>query len=932
MTSNDISLEILQQLNQEFAIKEADFYSTIKNLHQHEDQLNAEMESLKVELIGRNENTQTKIAEITHLQSLIAELEQEKIAFQNTYNEQLNVYRESMNEYKEELEAQINTIGTELKTQRELSTEYLTALGEREKEFASELAKLRESGELQRQSIEIQHKEVIAELSNEYKTRESNLASQIETIRNELKTQSELSTEYLTALGEREKEFASEFKQVVTEKYTVELKNSDLFHLLTAAQLLESQLHSELAMRQQILSDLSIELKKLQGSFTWRITAPLRAVAKLFIFSHSDSKEVLISSVKTSSIETNLVIADSSVNAIIEESKITHSDHPIIYIKETFMSSSPIVAATSLDELLAYHDADFIHCAYITLLGRAPDPEGIRYYLGRIRAGRAKIEIIDQIASSAEAKSRNQKIVGLKRAIKIYRIQKTPIIGNILVLFFGYSSKSMLEQKLSVIENQIYRNNQDSLKKLDWLDKNLISLRKDIKNIINTADIIHTNSAFEDNKLTGITYIDITTLMKWNRPPVGIIRVLLEIVKYSLNDLFTKYFCFNSTKDDMKIIEREIILELVERLSNLHHRENQTDNNQYFEEIRMLLEFSSQTEVGADDFLPFHDGQLSSLFGSEVLIAKNMNSFFESQDTIVSVGLDWDSSNYPILHWLKKRIGFTFVGAFYDGIPVVAPHLVQSYGFSQMFFQHIYNLIHLSDKIFSISHFSENQLRGIIDDHQIEKIPDIATIYLGNSEEKSLFVEDNYSYKSREHATRYAIYVSTIETRKNHKLLLEVWKRMIDLKIPNIPDLVCVGMWGWGIEELRERYFNDKDLQKYIHFYDNVNDEELSHLYKHAMFSLFPSFMEGWGLGAVESMTYGVPSIISTAPALIEATQNLMPTADPEDPEAWIIEISKILNEPEYLLSLGMSIKESFERKTWTKFSKEFYSFVLEKK
>ncbi|MCX6072947.1 MAG: DUF4214 domain-containing protein [Campylobacterales bacterium] len=558
MTSNDISLEILQQLNQEFAIKEADFYSTIKNLHQHEDQLNAEIESLKVELIGRNENTQTKIAEITHLQSLIAELEQEKVAFQNTYNEQLNVYRESMNEYKEELEAQINTIGTELKTQTERSTEYLTSLGQREKEFARELAKLRESGDLQRQSIETQYKEVIAELSNEYKTRESNLASQIENIRTELKrqtersteyltalgqrekefaselvkliesgdlqrqsietqykeviaelsneyktresnlasqienirtelkTQTERSTEYLTALGQREKEFARELKQIVDEKHTTELKNSDLSHLLTAAQLLESQLKGELAMRQQILSDLSVELKKLQGSFTWRITAPLRAVAKLFISSPSDSEEVSISSVSTSSIESNLAIADSSLNTtMIEESKITQSEHPIIHIKETFMSSSPIVAATSLDELLAYHDADFIHCAYITLLGRVPDPEGNRYYLGRIRAGRAKIEIIDQIASSSEAKELSVSILGLQQALGRYRWEKIPIIGSVIRSITRHDEISC---QIRQIENNIYLLGKDTCKRFDRIEKNIAIVASESIKIDNEPD------------------------------------------------------------------------------------------------------------------------------------------------------------------------------------------------------------------------------------------------------------------------------------------------------------------------------------------------------------------------------------------------------------------------------------------------------------
>jgi FkbM family methyltransferase len=937
-------------LNDQFQMKESELLSHIENIRNElKDQVNVSAGHLatlatrekefadELNKVRENENIERRTLESQYqdkIQGISVEhktLEQELINqienIRNELKDQVNVsagHLATLATREKEWNAREHSLNDLIRQmQNNRSTEakkYLDSLVQNEKEFAHQLSELRKNAEIEIHRIENQHKETITELSNEYKSRENTIFSQIESIHTELKTQTNIS--------------------------------NDLSHLLKAAQLLESQLQNELGMRQQILVNLSLELVQMRASLSWRITAPFRTVRALF--SSSSNMKVPLRlredftqadqtmhevGVKTQSQITDYQIDSlllSEVDSSLLDETISMQDLKSkeleSHFKEIFMPSSSITPAISIDELITYHDADFVQCAYITLLGRAPDSEGMRYYIGRLRSGHPKIAIVDQLVSSPEWKSRNSKVIGLQQAVKIYRIRKIPIVGGIWALLYGHSSQSIIEKKLSITENQIYLNHKDCLKKIEWLEKNLISIRKDIKNTLNIANISQPEPDLENKVNGGKIYIDITTLMKWNRPPVGIIRVLLELVKYSLNNLSTKYYCFNSSRDDMKIIDNEIVLGLVERLSNLHHNKNQTDNNQYFEQIRMLLEFSSQTEVGADDFLPFHDGQLSSLFGAEILIAKNMNSFFESQDTIISVGLDWDSSNYPILHWLKKRIGFTFIGAFYDGIPVVAPHLVQSFGFSQMFFQHIYNLIHLSDKIFSISYFSENQLRAMIDDHHIERVPKIRTIYLGNSEENVLNIEEKHFTKSRTHAKNYAIYVSTIETRKNHKLLLEVWRNMIDLKIPNIPDLVCVGMWGWGIEELREQYFNDKELQQYIHFYDDVDDNELGYLYQHAMFSLFPSFMEGWGLGAVESMTYGIPSIISTTPALVEATQNLMPTADPEHPEEWIIEIRKILSDPQYLDSLRTLIKENFECKTWTTFSSEFYSFVLENK
>jgi hypothetical protein len=61
--------------------------------------------------------------------------------------------------------------------------------------------------------------------------------------------------------------------------------------------------------------------------------------------------------------------------------------------------------AVTLDELLQYHDKQFISCAYQTLLGRTPDPEGLQYYLDRLRSGISKYEILAQLRFSKEGKT-----------------------------------------------------------------------------------------------------------------------------------------------------------------------------------------------------------------------------------------------------------------------------------------------------------------------------------------------------------------------------------------------------------------------------------------------------------------------------------------------------------------------------------------------
>jgi hypothetical protein len=65
------------------------------------------------------------------------------------------------------------------------------------------------------------------------------------------------------------------------------------------------------------------------------------------------------------------------------------------------------------DQLLRLNDTAFVTGVYQALLGRSPDPEGMHYYLARLRAGYSKSSVIVQIADSNEARALAVNIPGL---------------------------------------------------------------------------------------------------------------------------------------------------------------------------------------------------------------------------------------------------------------------------------------------------------------------------------------------------------------------------------------------------------------------------------------------------------------------------------------------------------------------------------------
>ena len=159
---------------------------------------------------------------------------------------------------------------------------------------------------------------------------------------------------------------------------------------------------------------------------------------------------------------------------------------------------------------------------------------------------------------------------------------------------------------------------------------------------------------------------------------------------------------------------------------------------------------------------------------------------------------------------------------------------------------------------------------------------------------------------------KFVLYCSTIEIRKNHILLLKVWHRLLPVLGDRLPILVFCGRWGWMYEELVAFMAEHPELSQCVQFRSNITDRQLAELYRDAEFSVYPSAVEGWGLGAAECLDFGLPVLISDAPSLAEATQGLMPTIPARDVEAWCAAVAKACTDPAWLSELRATIASRY--------------------
>lgn len=139
----------------------------------------------------------------------------------------------------------------------------------------------------------------------------------------------------------------------------------------------------------------------------------------------------------------------------------------------------------------------------------------------------------------------------------------------------------------------------------------------------------------------------------------------------------------------------------------------------------------------------------------------------------------------------------------------------------------------------------------------------------------------------------YFICVGTIEPRKNHLLLLHLWRRMAETMPANaIPRLIIVGRRGWENEQVLDLLERCPALAGHVVEINGCSDLRLAGLVRHARALLMPSFAEGFGMPIAEALSVGVPVICSDIPAHREVGGDVPDYLDPLDGAGWMAAIS----------------------------------------
>ena len=134
----------------------------------------------------------------------------------------------------------------------------------------------------------------------------------------------------------------------------------------------------------------------------------------------------------------------------------------------------------------------------------------------------------------------------------------------------------------------------------------------------------------------------------------------------------------------------------------------------------------------------------------------------------------------------------------------------------------------------------------------------------------------------------YFVVLGTIEPRKNHVLLLTLWRELVARWGPNAPHLVVIGQRGWECENVVDLLERCEALRGFVHEVPDCPDAELSRYLRHAQALLFPSFTEGYGMPLAEALQAGTPVLASALPVFREIASDVPEYLSPLDGLGWL--------------------------------------------
>lgn len=287
---------------------------------------------------------------------------------------------------------------------------------------------------------------------------------------------------------------------------------------------------------------------------------------------------------------------------------------------------------------------------------------------------------------------------------------------------------------------------------------------------------------------------------------------------------------------------------------------------------------------------------------------------FRPGDILVCLGTSWENPRYVALIRRARELGARVAILIHDIIPVACPGFVET-SLLRRFAPWLDGMLKNSDLVLTNSNHSRATLLDHAERHRLS-MPPAEVLRFGTGFSALAAAADPGA--SIEFPQPFALYVSTIEMRKNHSLLLRVWRRLIEKHgAAAVPRLVFIGRIGWLVDDVMAVLAQPGPLRDKVVIRSGLSDNEVASAYRQCLITVFPSLMEGWGLPVEESLEQGKLCVASDRGAIPEVGGDLVDYFDTANDDSAFVAIERAIFDPVYRSTREARIRAEFRPRSW---------------
>jgi glycosyltransferase involved in cell wall biosynthesis len=259
-------------------------------------------------------------------------------------------------------------------------------------------------------------------------------------------------------------------------------------------------------------------------------------------------------------------------------------------------------------------------------------------------------------------------------------------------------------------------------------------------------------------------------------------------------------------------------------------------------ETHKVLKLSlANTHISLSGFLTRGNQLSSNFYSSEYYksdpVLNGDKITVNEVDLLLLLDLDYNI-DFKLIYNAKQNKKVKVLAVIYDLIPMINP---------EFFHEDVVNkfryYIHYLSRVCDYIVFNSDKVKSDYLSLGWKFHAELVVIHLGA-------YEKNYLSPFYTKASKSLICVSTLEPRKNHIQIINAFDEL--LKIGHSFHLNIVGNYGWKFDETL--ILNHSEYGARLRWFRNLNDAEVSRLYRASSIALSASVQEGFGLNIEEAL------------------------------------------------------------------------------